>query len=109
MTRKQLIIEKAKGLALLVGTDERNAKLIYEALMNMALFMDENPKCPWIKLSEKKPRPKMRVIFLDNTGKAHFGSGNIAGDGAVVVGTDGENMPILTHWMPIPKLPRTNC
>lgn len=67
-------------------------------------WADKHPKCPWIKLSERKPQPKMRVIFLDNTGKAHFGSGLISNDGAVIVGADGESMPILTHWMPIPKL-----
>lgn len=101
-----MIVRKAKGLALLVAQDERSAKLIYEALLNMAQFMDENPRSPWIKLSERKPQPKTRVIFLDANKKAHFGSGLIQNDAAVIVGADGDSMPLLTHWMPIPKPPK---
>lgn len=83
---------------------------VYEALN----ARDEEMKQlrnPWISIKEQIPPIKTRVLFLDNNGKAWFGKNTISGYAElecdkpeILPPTVTICMPIITHWMPIPKI-----
>ena len=78
-----------------------------------AEWADEHPICPWISVEQRLPPVKIRVLFLDKNGKVWLGRNTIAMQAELE--TDENNnllppptvppcKPVITHWMPIPKL-----
>ena len=70
---------------------------------------------PWISVEQRLPPVKIRVLFLDKNGKVWLGRNTIAMQAELE--TDENNnllppptvppcKPVITHWMPIPELPK---
>ena len=92
--------EQIKQAAIQRGCIEGTAE--YYGFIEGAQYACRQQKCPWISLTEQKPEPKKRVLFLGKIGKAYFGTGNIDRESATIInGIEGDTM---THWMPIPEL-----
>lgn len=78
-----------------------------------AEWADAHPISPWISVEQRLPPIKIRVLFLDKNGKVWLGRNTIAMQAELE--TDENNnllppptvppaKPVITHWMPIPKL-----
>lgn len=75
-----------------------------------AEWADANPKSPWISVEERLPEPEKEVIILD--GRKHIDIDHLTDDGEdnyfwwksddTIWCEDDE----ITHWMPIPQLPK---
>lgn len=76
------------------------------AFMDGVKFADEHPQSPWIDINVELPEVKKRVIFLCNNGEAYFGYNNIDNKSATI--TNASDGVKVTHWMPIPELPKNN-
>ena len=63
-------------------------------------WADENPKSPWISVEDKLPEEHTDVIVTDGSSVAHckkYGDGFYTNIGKCCN---------VTHWMPIPELPK---
>lgn len=78
--------------------------MLVEAFRCGAEWADEHPKSPWIDINVELPEVKKRVIFLCNDKKAYFGYNNIDCESATI--TNAPDGVKITHWMPIPELPK---
>lgn len=105
MTREEQIKQAARDIALNWNVGRGN-EFYYrlDKLTEMARWADEHPKSPWIDINVKLPEVKKRVLFLCNNGKAYFGYNNIDNESATI--TNAPDGVKVTHWMPIPELPK---
>ena len=87
--------------------------MLVEAFRCGAEWADRNRPSPWISVEQRLPPIKIRVLFLDKNGKVWLGRNTIAMQAELE--TDENNnllppptvppaKPVITHWMPIPKL-----
>ena len=90
-----------------------NMQMAYGDFINGAKWADAHPQSPWISVEQRLPPIKIRVLFLDKNGKVWLGRNTIAMQAELE--TDENNnllppptvppaKPVITHWMPIPKL-----
>ena len=78
---------------------------VFNAFVYGARWADRHPaQSPWISISERKPEPKRRVLFLDKDGIAHLGYNNVGGETCTLYMNTEIEIPTVTHWMPIPSL-----
>ena len=109
MTREKQIKEAAKKTTGLFSY--RNGYSTAEdAFVAGAKWADNNPKSPWISVEERLPEPEKEVIILD--GRKHIDIDHLTDDGEdnyfwwksddTIWCEDDE----ITHWMPIPQLPK---
>ena len=93
--------------------DSRVVTMLKEAAVLGMTWADAHPISPWISVEERLPPIKIRVLFLDKNGKVWLGRNTIAMQAELE--TDENNnllppptvppaKPVITHWMPIPKL-----
>ena len=105
------IEEQIKQAAIERGCIEGTAE--YFGFIQGARYAYQNPISPWISVEQRLPPIKIRVLFLDKNGKVWLGRNTIAMQAELE--TDENNnllppptvppaKPVITHWMPIPKL-----
>lgn len=99
MTREEQIEKVAYKQKELVNIDT-------ESFIKGAKWADNHPKSPWISVNEKLPLIEkydisMMVLALNTEGKINFSKYNYDAEEWITPETD-----IVTHWMPIPKLPK---
>lgn len=97
-----------------VGAHSRDEEIrqLYDIINDYSEAI-ERLRNPWISVEERLPPIKIRVLFLDKNGKAWLGRNTIAMQ-AELESNDINNLlppptvppakPVITHWMPIPKL-----
>lgn len=110
MTRSEEIKKASYELS---GSCNETYKMVFEA---GAMWADNNPKSPWISVEDDLPCNNPNNIHFGFTNRVLTTDGNNifilymkkCKDGKWIWCGDDNNVDlshIITHWMPIPKLP----
>ena len=67
-------------------------------------WADENPKSPWISVEERLPEPEKEVIILAKNKYIDIDHLTDDGEGGYYWWRSDDDK--ITHWMPIPELPK---
>ena len=109
MTRKEQIREAACNLIISVSRANR-ATFAREAFEAGAKWADKNPKSPWISVEDRLPEPEKEVIILNKSKQTDidfltddFEGGYYWWKSDEIICCDDDK---ITHWMPIPQLPK---
>ena len=97
MTREEQIRDAAKDFLCETQYMVDNVAM---AFVEGAKWADENPKSPWISVKERLPEEHTNVIVTDGSNVAHCRKYS---DGFY---TNVGKCCNVTHWMPIPELPK---
>lgn len=76
-----------------------------------AKWSDNHPKCPWISVEERLPEAEEEVLLYNSHSVQHYETGWLRkkkGDNNSkwVVSNGFVEDDDITHWMPIPNLPK---
>mgnify|MGYP003293300875 CR=1 FL=1 len=99
MTRKEQIKQASQNLKISVSRADKGM-LCREAFELGVEWADANQPSPWISVEERLPEEHTNVIVTDGSNVAHCKK---YGDGFY---TNVGKCCNVTHWMPIPELPK---
>ena len=100
MTREEQIHNQATNYGYAIAGGELRRPAISKAFLEGAEWADANQPSPWISVEERLPEEHTNVIVTDGSNVAHcikYGDGFYTNIGKCCN---------VTHWMPIPKLPK---
>jgi hypothetical protein len=110
MKREERIHNQATNYGYAIAGGSIMRPLVSKAFLKGAKWADANQPSPWISVEDKLPELEKEVIILDK--RKHTDIGFITDDGyggyywwkndETIWCKDDE----ITHWMPIPELPK---
>ena len=71
-------------------------------------WADNHPKSPWISVKERLPEEGLPLVVINKSEIRYYCYYNASIEKFVTLDPNGElwNVCEVTHWMPIPKLPK---